>query len=246
MYGLRLFLIMTREQKRSAIKRINQRLVQMAETFGDDSKAVEDYISDIKTLFPPEYVRPYQGKGGHNIVAISHSNAACDAISEERLQAMLAKPTARDIVKKEKKQIAEEKRKKEKDVTMKEVRTYEKERTYVEKWIDKNSDKDRYNAFSAAFKGDHGIPSYGDLKAAIELWEEARAGESKAANSAKKLLNVYMYIVYDDNRKESRSGQYATLEAAKDTINTRGVKYARVSEVGKKTGYYYNGQRWAK
>lgn len=216
----------------------------MVETFGEDSKAVYDYASDIRTLFPPEYIRENAGK--YRIISISHSNAACDAIPDERIQAMLAKPTARDIVKKEKKQIAEEKRKKEKDVTMQEVRIYEKERSYVENWIDKNSDKDRYNAFSAAFKGDHGIPSYGDLKAAIELWEEARAGESKAANSARKLLNVYMYIVYDDNRKESRSGQYATLEAAKETINTRGVKYARVSEVGKKTGYYYNGQRWAK
>ena len=90
---------MTLEEKRSAVKRINDRRKQIEKTFGVDSYPARHYREKMDVL-----------AGGNLLPSgnISHGNAALDRMSDEAIKSMLKQETAGAIIKKGKRHLAKE------------------------------------------------------------------------------------------------------------------------------------------
>ena len=90
---------MTREQKKSAVKRINERRKEIEKAFGVDSYPARHYREKMNIL-----------SGGNLLPSgnISHSNASVDAMTDEAVEAMLRQETAGDIKRKGRKHLEKE------------------------------------------------------------------------------------------------------------------------------------------
>ena len=105
---------MTEVEKRSAIKRLNERLTDMARTFGPRSPLFKEYLNKIKTVVGPDNMHtppkqePRPGKkataGELGIPLITRSKDTYATLDEDSIEALLSHHTAGRI----KKEIREE------------------------------------------------------------------------------------------------------------------------------------------
>ena len=94
---------MTKEEKRSAIKRLNERLTDMARTFGTRSAIYKEYLNKIQIAVstdnmhtPPK--KEHKGKkltaGDLGVPLITRSEATYERLDEDEIDALLSHHTA--------------------------------------------------------------------------------------------------------------------------------------------------------
>lgn len=104
---------MTYEEKRSAIKRINERKAQIKRDFGEDSSLYRDYANAVYLAIPDDALLP----SGN----ISHGQKALDLIDDKVLQHLLRKETAGDIKRRAKAEAKRESEETGETVTWQEI-----------------------------------------------------------------------------------------------------------------------------
>lgn len=114
---------MTQEEKRSAIKRINQRLADFNRGDVKLDYDAKKYRERINALIPANL----RTKSGN----ISHGDKALEQISEETLQALSSAPTRGQILAQARKAVAQEEGKSEKSVTNADVQAYIDKESFV-------------------------------------------------------------------------------------------------------------------
>lgn len=120
---------MTRQEKVSAIKRLNERLTDMARTFGTDSPIYKEYLNSIKLAVGPDNMHtsprtePKPGKkltaANMGVPVITRGPETYDALTDDKIDALLSHHTAGEV----KREIREE-AKRESEETGEDV-TYE-------------------------------------------------------------------------------------------------------------------------
>lgn len=156
---------MTLEQKRSAIKRINERRKEIEKKFGKDSYPARHYREKMDIL-----------SGGNLLPSgnISHGNKALDAMPDEDIEAMLKQETAGDIVKKGKKHLERETGRT--DITTEDLaRFYEQIKPVQEMLEDLGPDMSdalyKWRKENGYLKGSgNGRMSYSQIEEAVSQW----------------------------------------------------------------------------
>lgn len=120
---------MTKQEKISAIKRLNERLTDMARTFGTDSPIYKEYLNSIKLAVGPDNMHtsprtePKPGKkltaANMGVPVITRGPETYDALTDDKIDALLSHHTAGEV----KREIREE-AKRESEETGEDV-TYE-------------------------------------------------------------------------------------------------------------------------
>lgn len=121
---------MTKQEKISAIKRLNERLTDMARTFGTDSPIYKEYLNSIKLAVGPENMhtsprtdpKPGQKKltaANMGVPVITRGPETYEALTDDKIEALLSHHTAGEV----KREIREE-AKRESEETGEDV-TYE-------------------------------------------------------------------------------------------------------------------------
>ena len=115
------------------IKRINERIADIARTFGTQSNIYKEYESRIATLFPTGY---HYSKNGY--ISLSHGKKVVEAAeTDKRLMSIDVLPTKGEIVKRSKQRL------KDRGIerpTMQEVKSEVERKERVEKLITDNLD----------------------------------------------------------------------------------------------------------
>ena len=97
---------MTDEEKRSAIKRLNERLTDIARSFGADSPIYKEFLNKIKAAVGPDNMhRPpkkdHKGKkqtaGDLGIEVITRGKATYQQLDEDAISALLSHHTAGEL-----------------------------------------------------------------------------------------------------------------------------------------------------
>ena len=188
---------MTREQKNTALKKLNERAVDMARRFGTNSSIYRDYINSLTMIVGVDNMhtpkKQKRGKGQKQTAAsmgvpqASRSGAVLDKISDEDIEAMLSHKTAGQIVKAAKEEAKRESEETGEPVTAEEVIDAQEYVTTV-----MNEDGEEfYNAVSKYWEMMGGAgsgapkPSYRMLKYIIE--------QEKAAYEAYKQRDLSEY-----------------------------------------------------
>lgn len=158
---------MTLEQKRSAIKRINDRRKQIEKTFGVDSYPARHYREKMDVL-----------SGGNLLPSgnISHGNAALDSMSDEDIEAMLKQETAGEIKRKGRKHLEKETGRSADDITDADLAAfYEKIKPVQEMLEDLGPDMSdalyKWRKENGYLKGSgKGRMSYEQISEAVSQW----------------------------------------------------------------------------
>lgn len=156
---------MTLEQKRSAIKRINERRKEIEKKFGKDSYPARHYREKMDVL-----------SGGNLLPSgnISHGNKALEAMSDEDIEAMLKQETAGDIAKKGRKHLERETGRT--DITTEDLaRFYEQIKPVQEMLEDLGPDMSdalyKWRKENGYLKGSgNGRMSYSQIEEAVSQW----------------------------------------------------------------------------
>lgn len=156
---------MTLEQKRSAIKRINERRKEIEKKFGKDSYPARHYREKMDVL-----------SGGNLLPSgnISHGNKALDSMSDEDIEAMLKQETAGEISKKGKKHLERETGRT--DITTEDLaRFYEQIKPVQEMLEDLGPDMSdalyKWRKENGYLKGSgNGRMSYSQIEEAVNQW----------------------------------------------------------------------------
>lgn len=154
------------------INKINKRVQQIRQTFGEDSSDFRKAQEAIQTLAGDNTRTLPDGT-----IIIKRGKKAEAEISDEVINSLLSKPTAAQIIRRTKKAIAAEEERKPSSVTYKDVMEYDKKRSHVENFIN-DRPSEVYDALRV-FKGDSGKPTYAELSQAIKNYEAAQRKEKR-------------------------------------------------------------------
>lgn len=203
---------MTLEQKRSAIKRINERRKEIEKKFGKDSYPARHYREKMDIL-----------SGGNLLPSgnISHGNKALEGMEDSAIEAMLKQETAGEIVKKGKKNIAKETGKPEESITTKDLSDFYEQIRPLQDMLEELSEDmsdalfewRRKNGFLKG-SGQRRL-SYAEIRQAFDEWEgssnefkEAHRGSDYRERARKDAENEFSGVpiaVMPGSRTEERS-----------------------------------------